>query len=399
MERKAARITRNGFREITASLRARIEAGEIRSGEYLPTERELQTQFAASRSTIRKALAALVDQGVARNVPNKGVIVDGDAWTRRSDQIALVDGGSDLLKLIGVRLSELLLPHGLHLVQMGGGGTYSMEYSLQRAMDLDFAGAIVWSYRGFPDVDLVSRAARQLPMVALDHPIEGATTDLVTLDHEAAAYMATEQLIRQGCRRIGVTGMLDMLDITHQRFSGYMRAMFAHDLQPEPKNFAFTFTSGDVGQQTDLLKFRLSADDRPDALLVLQDICVPTAVECALDCGLSVPGDLKMATLGDDVHLTVDGVGVTAVAFDWDALAEEAVRLVLDRLESRSHPAQVRTIPHRLIVRGMCGAPRGEWSPDWDRPSTFPGRPSLAYPRFVYSSRHSAGDREVLTRS
>jgi DNA-binding LacI/PurR family transcriptional regulator/DNA-binding transcriptional regulator YhcF (GntR family) len=401
MRRTAARIARNGFRDITNSLRARIEAGEIGSGSFLPTERELQLQFRASRTTIRKALSALIDMGVAMNVPNKGVIAgSGPHRSSRRDQIALIEGGTYLLKVLGVRLSELLVQRGLHLVQLAGGTQYPMEYALQRAMDLEFAGAIVWSYKGFPDLGLIKTAAAQMPIVALDHALEGAETDLVTLDHEAAAYAATEQLIRNGCKRIGVTGMLDMLDITHRRFRGYMRALFANDMLPEPKNFMFTFTSGDVlGHQTELLECRLRAEDRPDGLIVLQDFCVPPVLECALRCGLSVPRDIKFVTLGDDVEVTVDGIGMTAVAFDWDALAEQAVQVLLQRLADRQRPVQVRFAPHRLIVRGMCGAPREEWTSETDGTYLLPAQNSFTRSHFVFSSGSSVLSNGEPTRS
>ena len=401
MQPKVARIARNGFRDITANLKARIDSGEIGSGHYLPTERELQVQFAASRTTIRKALAALVDLGVAKNVPNKGVLASsGTSRPAQSDQIALIEGGTNLLKLIGVQLSDLLVDKGLHLVKLAGGAQYPMEYSLQRAMDLEFAGAIVWSYKEFLDQDLVKKAARQVPIVALDHPLEGAETDQVTLDHEAAAFAATEQLIKNGCKRIGVTGMLDMLDITHQRFRGYMRAMFAHDLLPEARNFVFTFTSGDVlPHQTELLECRLRAEDRPDGLVVLQDFCVPPVLECVLHCGLSVPHDVKLVTLGDDVEATVDGIGMTAVAFDWHALAEHAVQLLLDRLADRQRPVQVRYAPHRLIVRGMCGAPPEEWTTESDGSAQVVGQNSFSRSHFVYSSGGPAQSGRAFTRS
>jgi LacI family transcriptional regulator len=275
-----------------------------------------------------------------------------------------------------------------------------MEYAIQRAMDLEFAGAIIWPYKGFPDEALLKRASGQMPIVSLDHALEGVKTDQVTLDHEAAAYAATEQLIFNGCKRIGVTGMLDMLEITHQRFRGYMRAMFDHDLLPEARNFVFTFTSGDViGHQTDLLECRLKAPDRPDGLVVLQDFCVPPVLECALRCGLSVPQDVKFVTLGDDVEVTIDGIGMTAVAFDWDALAEQAVQVLLDRMADRQRPTQVRYAPHRLIVRGMCGAPRELWSSELDGTVSVAGQNTYTRSHFVFSSGNSAPIGGALTRS
>lgn len=47
------------YRQIAESLREMILSGELNPGERLPTERDLATQFAVSRSCIREALLAL----------------------------------------------------------------------------------------------------------------------------------------------------------------------------------------------------------------------------------------------------------------------------------------------------------------------------------------------------
>ena len=111
-----------------------------------------------------------------------------------------------------------------------------------------------------------------------------------------------------------------------------------------------------------------AAPARPDALFVLQDVFVPTVVECALRAGLSVPGDLRLATLGDDLDVTVDGVGMTAVAFDWEALAVQGVRPArraarrppsfppgADRSPPPRRPRPLRRTPVRMDPRAAEG--------------------------------------------
>lgn len=386
---------RNSYHRIAAELKGRINSGALVSGSFLPTERELQVHFSASRSTVRRALAHLVEEGFAQSVPNRGVIASrGPLRKLATGNVALIEYGSYVLRLMGARLASRLREEGMYLVNLGGSVEYPPNYALQTALDNDFAGVIIWPYRSFIDNEFVKTASKKLAVVALDHRIEGVDTDLVTVDHEAAAALATEQLIQNGCRNIAVTGELDGLEITHQRFRGYMRAMFAHGLQPEPRNFVFLMTSKRAVPDPSLLDHRINSSDRPDGLLVLQDIYVPTAVETIHLNHLSIPKDIKIATIGDDIELTVDNIGLTAVAFDWDAMAEQALQLLLNRIADPTQPSRVRLVPHHLIVRGLCGAPKEEWT-DPLRDGPWSSERVLPRSRYQYSSPRIVSDDDA----
>lgn len=391
VEQRGTRLGRNAYREIVSALQARIESSELEAGAFLPTERELQLEFGAGRSTIRKALAELVERGWAQNVPNKGVVAGRGLRPVANGRIALVENGTFVQRTLGARIDPMLQEKGRHLVPVGGHTDYPINYALQRVLDEEFEGAVIWCFDAFPDPELIGKLTRQIPVVALDHRMGNADSDLVSFDHEAAAFAATEALIRQGAKRIGVTGMLDGLEITHARFRGYQHAMFAHGLSTSPSDFVFCVTSGT--EQSDLLEMRLRGLARPEAFLVLQDFCMPTVIECALRAGLSLPHDLRLATIGDDIDVTVDGIGMTAVAFDWEALASEAVRLLDERLIDLHRAPQVRTVPHRLIVRGLCGAPSTQWTPKPETLTGFQGGTPVPRSSYHFSSGWSCQRR------
>lgn len=383
---------RLGFRGIAESIQDAIVRGEIVSGQKLPTERELQEQFGVSRSTIRKALGQLVESGFGQSLPNRGVVALLGVRPTKTKSVALIDCGSYVNRVITIQLAEMLHTRGYHPIHLGGGTGYPMQSAIQRAVDGDYAGAIVWSYDGFAQLDFLEKAPYRLPLIALDHRLNGAETDLVTFDQEAAATEATEQLIRQGCRRIGVTGMLDMLEVTHQRFRGYMWAMFKNGLQPEAADYIFTATSGRDTANPVPLESRLRHADRLDGLLVLQDCNVPSTVEAALRVGLNLPRDLKIATIGDDILVDVNGAQMTAVAFDWDTMINEAFRLLMERIEDPSKPYETVVAPHKLHIRGLCGAPREEWTPEFALMRPLKDEPSVPRSRFRYSSHWSVLD-------
>lgn len=389
-----SRIARNGFKDIARALRDRICAGDIIVGHYLPTERELQEQYGASRSTVRRALAMLVEEGWAQSVPSKGVIAATGVVRSRSDKIALVDGSTYVLRVMLVRIGTLLRERGYHLVHVGGSNHASMEDQLEYASNGEFAGAFIWPFRGFPEASAMQNAVRSLPVVTLDHKVRGLDSDFVTFDYFGAATLATEHLIRQGCQRIAVTGMIDMLSVTHDRFSGYMNAMFKHDLQPQPSDFIFTSTSGLAAPDPTPLLERLKQPNRPDGLFVFQDEFVPLTIETVLRAGLRVPRDVKIVAIGDDVDVDVDGAGMTAVVLDWDAMAEEAVQLLVERMESPLRPPQTRLANHRLVVRGLCGANEEDWTAGESAITGFHGE--LPYPRSRYRFTSSMVSRSAV---
>jgi DNA-binding FadR family transcriptional regulator len=57
------------YQRIVEQIEGALAQGELKPGERLPSERELVTQFGASRSTVREALRVLESNGVVRSRP------------------------------------------------------------------------------------------------------------------------------------------------------------------------------------------------------------------------------------------------------------------------------------------------------------------------------------------
>jgi len=57
------------YQRIVEQIEAALASGELQPGQRLPSERELVTQFGASRSTVREALRVLESNGVIRSRP------------------------------------------------------------------------------------------------------------------------------------------------------------------------------------------------------------------------------------------------------------------------------------------------------------------------------------------
>jgi GntR family transcriptional repressor for pyruvate dehydrogenase complex len=96
------------FELIAEQIEKRILDGELKSGDRLPTERELAEQFHASRTAVREAMKILAQKGLVEMRPGRGTIVIDGAREAMQNSIDLVMklklgevGGSD--KLVEVR--------------------------------------------------------------------------------------------------------------------------------------------------------------------------------------------------------------------------------------------------------------------------------------------------------
>lgn len=88
--------------QLRDALREEIERQELREGDRLPTEAELEERFGVSRSTIRQAVGALESEGLLERVQGRGTFVA----TPRIRHLPVLTSFSELLRSQGHRPSH-----------------------------------------------------------------------------------------------------------------------------------------------------------------------------------------------------------------------------------------------------------------------------------------------------
>src|SRR5207245_1195230 len=78
------------FEQVAEQIEKRILNGELRSGDRLPTERELAEQFHVSRTGVREAMKILAQKGLVDMRPGRGTIVIDGAHEAMQHSIGLV---------------------------------------------------------------------------------------------------------------------------------------------------------------------------------------------------------------------------------------------------------------------------------------------------------------------
>lgn len=63
------------YRQLADILAGQIERGELRKGQRIPTESELMESYELGRSTVRRSMSYLREQGLIETIPQRGSYV------------------------------------------------------------------------------------------------------------------------------------------------------------------------------------------------------------------------------------------------------------------------------------------------------------------------------------
>lgn len=208
-------------------------------------------------------------------------------------------------------------------------------------------GLIVASVFGRPDLAL-SRSSRHAPIVWIDAPgvIPGYAS--VGSDGAASAQLAVEHLVTaHGHERIGiVVGGSDGLG-SDPREQGWARALREAGLEEGPIAHVDWSREGGCEGGRRLLGLR----HPPTAVFAGSDLQALGLLRAAHELGLELPRDLAVVAYDGTKESEYSWPPLTVVAQPLRAMAEAAVRLVLDP----DRPQTFHAFAGELFVRRSCG--------------------------------------------
>jgi GntR family transcriptional regulator len=170
------------YQQIADTIRRRIEAGELKRGQQLPTELELRTEFNASRNTIRDAIKRLSGLGLVETRPGQGTFVtkkmDPFVTTLSTDAKSGFGGGEGATylsevseahrtpRMSGPRVEVQVPPPEVRLRLRLPAGAETVVRQQERFVD-----EIPWSLQtSFYPMDFIRRGATKLLTADNIHP-------------------------------------------------------------------------------------------------------------------------------------------------------------------------------------------------------------------------------------
>jgi LacI family repressor for deo operon, udp, cdd, tsx, nupC, and nupG len=216
-------------------------------------------------------------------------------------------------------------------------------------------GALILGARG--DGRPLADLARKLPIVLACEYLDGDLLPSVAIDNIAAAFDATDHLIRLGHRRVGfINGPAEII-LCRDRLRGYQLAMRQLGLS----DTAGLMDSGcfDIPSGREAALRLLTKPDRPTAIFCGNDEMAIGAIQAARSLGLRVPSDLSVVGFDNITMAEVVEPALTTIAQPMGDLGRRAMELLLDAMRGEQRSERI-VLPHRIVIRQSCGALGGD---------------------------------------
>lgn len=286
-------------------------------------------------------------------------------YRRNSTARALAGGNSHIIGLVISGLTNPYFAPLLHAVEkrvtdagyvLVLGDSHDEMVLEQRVieslLDRRVDGLIVAPSSGFLDAGAPRVAAAGTPLVLIDRGV-ALDCDQVVSESRESSRRLVEHLIGHGHRRIAAVIGLPGLGTTVEREAGFRDGLAAHGIAVDPE----LIVAGDSRAETShaAVAALLRREDRPTALVTLNNSMTIGAMRAIREAGLRIPDDIALAAYDDFEWSDLFEPRLTAVSQDVLTVGSQAVDLLFARIAGADAPFRRRVIDTTFHVRASCG--------------------------------------------
>jgi LacI family transcriptional regulator len=204
-----------------------------------------------------------------------------------------------------------------------------------------------------PNQTYLARLVGGIPIVCVDRPAAGVSTDLIMATNYAGGFEAVTHLISHGHRRIAYIGDLEAYVNATERFTGYVGALNAAGLSVDPAWVRHGIRTSAAAEEATHEIF--AGPETPTAVFTSQSAITLGMLRALRDLGLQT----TIAHIGFDDMPLADLVtpAVTVIAQDSETMGRRTAEMLFRRIEGPAESPQRIDVPTRLIVRGSGEIP------------------------------------------
>jgi len=346
------------YRIIYESLRRDIAEGRYAEGELLPPEKELTTQFQASRPTVAKAFDLLRLEGAVERTPGFGTVVLESKLTRGTRIGLLIPrlGVTEIFEPICQAIEDAgreyhwdcLRPSGTAGVLSVGdvAERLSAKFIRERVTGVFFSPVEHIEHGEALNRSIVERLkAEGIATVLLDRDMvawPGQTPyDLIGIDNIEAGYAVGAHMVERGCRRIVFATRAAPAMTVQLRVMGCREAALQAGLPPE------AVIVQDVHEDNASDAVSSIVAHRPDGLVCANDATAATLMRQILDAGISIPEQLRVAAFDDVRYASLLSIPLTTYRQPCKDIGRSAAEALQFRIH---HPGAA---PRRITLQGQ----------------------------------------------
>lgn len=213
----------------------------------LPSEKQIQVKLDVSSFTVKKAIKELKKDKIVYGKKGVGLFVSDDAGKYLSSDkkshvvaVCLISSVNHFANAIQRGIMNKAEQYGIFPLFFYSDNNEKNETKfLEKIKSIDVSGAIIYptdaNYKNSVLEDLNKKA---FPVVVVDRNVKQVGCSFVSTDHYKATFNATEQLIKQGKKRIAISIPMSIsVSTMNERFRGYLDAHVSNNLSLDKRLF------------------------------------------------------------------------------------------------------------------------------------------------------------------
>lgn len=339
------------YEQVSDFLKARIAAGDFAPGERLPGIKTLAKTLGINHLTLRQALRRLEEKRLVATESARGTFV----LTANSTQLKVA------LILPNLYESSSRLSAGVQRQMAATQSTVDIfHYDEDTSLECEFLNRLTGEgYDGaiiFPSLaplslkPLLKLVLDGFPLVFLDRAPAQTPCWRVSVDNFQGGYLATEHLIKQGCRRIACEA--SELSGVADRFEGFLRAMGDHNL-PVRYSLVQKYVRNDDRIEEAVAGW-MKQKEPPEGIIFANDFQALRGLRCIASMGLNAPGNVRLVGFDDLPVASLSYPALTTIRQDFSAVGHAAANLLREQTRlprEKRFCDRLETVPVELIVR------------------------------------------------
>ncbi len=339
------------YAQVADHLRERIQAS-YQAGQKLEAESKLATELQVSLTTVREALGCLAQEGVVERKHGSGTYVRDPFGKQQLAILTELDINHtktsyfflESVQRLRAYLETRNIPVRVYVGQTAVGEAAPEGLSCPEFMEDVKAGRL----RGVIAEATNFRLKWMQPLIERKIPVVGGSRDFAwsaAANHLDMVRQGAEYLLEAGRRRLGVIAPPG--EAGTRIFTSTLQAA---GVEVHPEWIVSESEPGREGAGWEAVRALWCArDEKPDGLIVCDDVMFQGVTMALLEAGVHVPEDLRLAVHVVGGRALHSPLPIARVEFDLDALIQAKAEMLLRLLRQEEiEEAHVR-VPFRLV--------------------------------------------------
>jgi len=354
------------------NLKNRILQGIWPLGEQIPTELDLSSEFSCSRSTMGKAIANLVHEGLLERNKGAGTRVvcnscndDSNTPPVELDAFAFIypsernEGIGRVIK----GFQDAAQQKKRRVVMLSSGADFQKEIEfVARLSEFDVRGAVIYPLLATKE-DYVSFSQTLLdvkfPVVLAEVSLLGLDRPSVVVDSFHAGYTMTRHLLGRGCKDIGFLANNVRSMSMRDRYMGYRMALEEAGVSIEQNKVLIELGMNPDFDDPLLESVALSRQflcryPTVDGVVCGTDFLANGLMQVAAELGIKVPEKLKVVGIDDIASSQSKNISLTTYHIPFETIGKTAFTLLESILSENSNFASEIQVRGSLVVRNSA---------------------------------------------